>query len=369
MKIVFTGGGSGGHIYPIIALARQLKKDYTQGLEMTFLGPVGRYRNELEKEGIVIKTIMAGKLRRYFSVLTLLDILKFPIGLIQSFWYLFVLMPNVVFSKGGYGAVPVVFVSWLYRIPVLSHESDLIPGLANRIGAFFSKRMAISFQATEKYFPKKKTALVGNPIRLELVQLCLSSDPENKERAKKVFNINSQKPVVFILGGSQGAEKINQLVLSVLPSLLDKYEVIHQTGEKNYQSIKGYLKEMPQNYHVFSFFDEDQMATAYLVSDLIISRAGAGSIFEIAACAKPSILIPIPKSSSGHQRKNAFAYAQAGATSVLEQNNLTPNMFLNEISEILGNQELIQKMKENAKIFSQMEASQRIVQELIEIGK
>lgn len=368
MRIVFTGGGTGGHVYPIIAVARQLKQIYgqTQSLEMIFLGPTGHYRQDLEKEGIRVKSILAGKLRRYFSVFTLLDILKAPLGFVQSFWHLFFLMPDVVFSKGGYGAVPVVLVSWLYLIPVISHESDAVPGLANRIGGMFSKRIALSFQGSEKYFSKKKTALVGNPVRMEMAQICSMTD---KEKAKSVFNITSQKPIILILGGSQGAQKINELVLSVLPNLLDKYEIIHQVGEKNYQRIKGYLKEYPGNYHFFPFLDEVLYTNGFLLADLVVSRAGGGSIYEIAACHKPSILIPLPRSASDHQRKNAFAYAEAGATSVLEQDNLTPNMFLNEIEEIIGSLEMAQKMRDNAKTFSQPEAASKIAQELIEMAQ
>jgi len=370
MRIVFTGGGTGGHVFPIIAVARQLKKNYSgaEPLEMFFIGLDDGYQEILSKEGIVIKSISAGKLRRYFSFRTVLDILKIPVGLIQSFWHLYILMPDVVFSKGGYGSLCPVFVSWLYLIPVLSHESDVIPGLANRIGSIFSKRLAISFQSTEKYFSKEKTALIGNPIRLELIQSCLSDNPEDKERAKSAFKIASRKPVIFILGGSQGAEKINQLVLFVLPNLLDKYEIIHQCGVKNYEGVKGSIKELPANYHLFPFLNESQMASAYLLSDLIISRAGAGSIFEIAACAKPSILIPIPQSSSDHQRKNAFAYARAGAAMVLEQDNVTPNLFLSEISRILNNPAKIQEIKENAKNFSQPSAADSLAQAILEMA-
>jgi len=371
MRIVFTNGGTGGHIFPIIAVARQLKKIYggAEPLEMFFVGSDDGYREVLSEDGIAVKLIFTGKLRRYFSLWTVLDILKIPIGLIQSFWHLYALMPDVVFSKGGYGGLCPVFVAWLYRIPVLSHESDAVPGLANRIGAIFSKRLAVSFQSAERYFSKKKTALVGNPIRLKLVQSCLSDNPGEREKAQSAFNIASQKPVIFILGGSQGAEKINQLVLSVLPDLLDKYEVIHQCGARNYAGVRGLIRELPANYHLFPFLNEFQMASAYFLSDLVISRVGDGSIFEISSCAKPSILIPIPKSPSDNQRKNAFAYARAGATSVLEQDNITPHLLLSEISEILDNPAATQKMRENAKSFSRLEAADNIARALIEMGR
>lgn len=366
MRIIFTGGGTGGHIFPVIAVAKELKKIY-QGpaLEMMFLGPVGPYRQNFEKEGIMVKSILAGKIRRYFSLQSFFDVFKLPLGLIQSLWHLYLYMPDAVFSKGGYGSVPVVLAAWLYFIPVLTHESDAAPGLANRINGVLSKRIALSFQTALKYFSSKKTALIGNPVRSEIRQICLSG---NKEEAKSIFNITGSKPTILVLGGSQGAQKINELILSVLPRLLEKYGVIHQCGSQHYEKIKKETGQIPDGYYLSPFLDGSQYAYAFLGADLVISRAGAGSISEIAACAKPSILIPIPDSASDHQRKNAFEYARAGGAAVLEQENLGANLLLSEISEILDNPEISQKMTENAKNFSQPEAGQRIAQALIEMA-
>lgn len=381
MRILFTGGGTGGHVFPIIALARQLKQIYTQSitpigpeketrLQMFFLGPNGFAKKPFKKEGIRTKTILAGKLRRYFSIWTIFDFLKIPVGLLQSLWYLYIWMPDVIFSKGGYGSMPVILVGWLYRIPILIHESDTIPGLANRWAAKFSQRIALAFASAKEYFPLEKTALVGNPVRSELIQICLLTDEKMKEEAKGIFGLVGQKPVIFILGGSQGARKLNEFILQILPQLLEKYEIIHQCGPKNYQQIEKAIKQSPSPaYHFFPFLNENQMGAAYLLADLVISRAGAGSIFETAACAKPSILIPIPQAASDHQRKNAFAYAQAGATVVLEQANLTPNLFLSKINQILDNPELVQKMSQSAQNFYYPEAAQKIAEELIKMGK
>jgi len=381
MRILFTSGGTGGHVFPIVALARQLKQTYTKSmlpigpgketrLQMFFLGPNGFAKKPLKREGVRIKIILAGKLRRYFSIWTIFDFLKIPIGLLQSFWYLYIWMPDVIFSKGGYGSMPVVLVGWLFRIPILIHESDSIPGLANRWATKFSQRIALSFASTKEYFPLEKTAFVGNPIRSELIQICLLADEKKKEEAKSIFGLVGQKPVIFILGGSQGARKLNEFVLQILPQLLEKYEIIHQCGAKNYQKIKKDIKQSSfPSYHFFPFLNENQMGLVYLLSDLVISRAGAGSIFETAACAKPSILIPIPQSSSDHQRKNAFAYAQAGATIVLEQANLTPNLFLSKINQVLDNPELSKKMSQSAKNFYEPEAAKKIAEELIKMGR
>ncbi len=381
MRILFTGGGTGGHIFPIIALARQLKQIHTQSmtpigpaeettLEMFFLGPDGWTKELLKKEGIRTRIILAGKLRRYFSVWTLFDLIKMPLGLLQSLWYLYFWMPDVIFSKGGYGSMPVVLIGWLYRIPILIHESDTVPGLTNRWAAKLSQRIALSFDSAEEYFPPQKTALVGNPVRSEVIQICQMVSQEVEEEAKKLFQINGQKPILLILGGSQGAHSLNEFILQLLPQLLENYEIIHQVGSKNYHQIEKKVgQNQLVNYHFYAFLDENQYAAAYLLAGLVISRAGAGTIFEMAACAKPSILIPLPQAAADHQRKNAFAYARAGATLVIEQANLTPNLFLNKINQILSNPELARKMSQSAQNFYQPEAAQKIGQELIEMGR
>jgi len=379
MRILFTGGGSGGHIFPIVAVARQLKNINTQSsepigpndetiLEMIFLG-AGEFSEALKREGIKTRTILAGKMRRYLSPEIILDVLKMPIGLIQALWYLYIWMPDVIFSKGGYGSVPVVLIGWLFRIPVLAHESDTIPGLANRIGAKLSKRIAVSFAIAGQHFPQQKTALTGNPIRSKITQICASANPQDKDKARNLLGLTGQEPVIFILGGSQGAQVLNKAILGVLPQLLEKYEIIHQCGPKNLEAVRQKPGSSTPNYHVFPFLNEEQMAAAYTSADLVISRAGAGSISEISACGKPSILVPLLGSASDHQRKNAFAYAKAGATTVIEQGNLGPSVFLNEINQILSNSELSQKMSANAKNFSQPQAAQKIAQALIEMGK
>jgi UDP-N-acetylglucosamine--N-acetylmuramyl-(pentapeptide) pyrophosphoryl-undecaprenol N-acetylglucosamine transferase len=367
MRILFTGGGSGGHLFPIIAVARQLKKTFPES-ELLYLGPDDFGTELLIKEGIKVKIILAGKLRRYFSFKTILDIFKIPIGFLQALWHVYIWMPDVVFSKGGYGSVPVVLVSWLYHIPILIHESDAVPGLANRFGGKLAKRIAVSFVTAEKYFPQKKTALVGNPIRIEITQ-------GSREEAKQIFQIASEKSVILVMGGSQGAQPINEIILTILPQLLEKYEIIHLCGTKNYPDIKNKFSsiiqttELSKGYHLYPFLEEDQLKYAYAVSDLIISRAGAGSIFEIAACAKPSILIPLPGAAADHQKENAFEYAKTGATVVIEQVNLTPHLFLSEISRLLNNPDLLQKMSDCARSFAKLEAGQKIAQALVELTK
>lgn len=376
MRILFTSGGSGGHIFPLIAVARQLKKIYnyqggTESLEMFFLGPDGSAFENFKTENIEVKNLASAKFRRYFSILNFLDIFKIPIGFIQALYHLFILMPDVVFSKGGYASIPVVVVAWIYRIPVLIHESDSVPGLANKIASKMAKRVAVSFDSAKDYLPPKKTVLVGNPIREELTEICQQTDESKIKSVKRDMGIARERKVILIIGGSQGAYKINEIILNTLSRMLESYEIIHQCGKKNYDGFSRVIEQTfgkLKNYHLFPFLNQDELARAYLVSDLIISRAGAGSIFEIAACRKPSILIPLPNAANDHQRKNAFTCGRFGMSTVIEQANLTPNIFLNEINKILNNIEIKKKMTQNTRNLYYPKAAQTIAEALVEMA-
>jgi len=374
MRIILTGGGTGGHLFPIIAVARELKTVFQQNisrfpssqtgeLKLIFIGPPTIGEESLAAEGISHKTIFAGKLRRYASLQNVFDIFKIPLGFIQSLWHLFAFMPNVVFSKGGYGSIPVILAARVYRIPVLIHESDTIPGLANKFCARFSKRIAIAFAETSSYFPPKKTALTGNPVRVEILK-------GSKEEAKRIFGLSGTKPVLLILGGSQGAQAINDAVFMALVHLLERCEIIHQCGAENFESLKQLMvgKTYP-GYFLFPFLDEQQLNHAYAAADLIISRAGAGSIAEIATLGKPSIIVPLPDSASNHQLKNATEFGRSGATLIIEQMNLTPHLLQNSVFSLLDDPELLKKMSENSLKFAQPQAAQKIAEEVLNIAK
>ncbi len=374
MRIALTGGGTGGHLFPILAVVRELKNLIQQnifqiplgegsGVEFMFIGPPTIGQEELAKEGIVHKTIMAGKLRRYASLQNILDIFKLPIGLAQALWQLFWFMPNVVFSKGGYGSVPVVLAAWVFRIPVIIHESDSIPGLANQFCAKFSQRVAISFMETAKYFPEPKTALTGNPVRSTLFG-------GTKDKAKEIFGLTGQKSVLLVLGGSQGAQAINDLIFTSLMLVTQRCEIIHQCGPSNLEQIKQLLGDkMPSEYHLYPFLNDEELREAFAVADIVVSRAGAGSIAEISALGKPSILIPLPDSAADHQQKNAMEFAHFGATIIIEQMNLTPHLFQNRVFSLLDNPDLLKKMGDNAKQFTQADAARKITQEILNLAK
>lgn len=362
MRIIFTGGGTGGHLFPIIAVAREIKKISKDPTEMMFVGPKTVGEEILEKDSIIKKTILSGKWRRYFSIMNLVDVFGLMIGFFQSLFILFSYMPNVVFAKGGFGSVPLVLAAWIFRIPVIIHESDALPGLANRLLSKFSKRIAISFEQAASYFPAKKTALVGNPIRSSI-------SSGSKEEAKKIFQLEEQKQVILVLGGSQGATTINNILFIVAPELLKKYEIIHQCGINHYEQIKkDYRDKLPQGYHLFPFLNEEQMQNALAAADLILSRGGAGSIFEIAASGKPSVIIPMLNSAGNHQTLNAFEYAKTGATLALVQENLTPNFLKDRIFAIMDNLELLSKMSAAAKSFAKPDAAKTIAKEVLNIA-
>jgi len=369
MRILFTGGGTGGHIFPILAIKKTFEGE--KGSKFYYLGPDSFAKENLSNQGIVTRFIIAGKLHRYFNLQFPLEFFKTLTGIIQSFWHLFFIMPDIIFSKGGYGSFPVVFVGWIYRIPIILHESDSAPGLANRTLAKFANKIILSFNGSKVYFPKQqeKLILIGNPIREELTQ-------GDKNQARKIFKISSQKPVVLIIGGSQGAQKINETVLYTLPRLLEIAEIIQVAGERNAkdvaqesEKILKYYEGLRNSYHLYSFLNVEQLKHAYTLADLIINRAGASSIYEIAACGKPSIIIPLPTAASDHQRKNAHDFSQTGGAIALGQENLTPNMFLDEISKLLSNPNKLKEMGEKAKSFYQPNVAEKIKDEIIKTAK
>ena len=366
MKILFTGGGTGGHVFPLVAIAREIRRIYPKkNLELYYLGPKDDFSLILlSQEDFIIKTIVSGKVRRYFSFQNIVDILfKIPFGVIQSFFFLLKTRPALVFSKGGSGSISVTLSARVLGIPVFLHESDVVPGLSNQMTSKWAKKIFTSFPKTE-YFDGKKITLTGNPIRSEI----LNGD---KGAAAEIFNLTLSKPIFLIMGGSQGAETINDFVLRILNDLLKDYEVIHVTGNLNLKETEAEAqvvkdKTLDIYYHPVGFLSEDKIKHAYAAADLIISRSGSGSIFEIAAVGKPSILIPLPSAAADHQSKNAYAYSQAGAGTVVEQENLTPNFFLETVQLLFLHPEKLEEMKQSALAFAKPLAARAIAREILE---
>lgn len=359
-RIVLTGGVSGGHTFPLIAVARALRKSFPQGIEFLFIGSHGRFESEaMAQEGIPAKYVLTGKWRRYFSLLNFVDLFRMPLGFIQALWYLLFFMPEAVFAKGGSASVPVVLAAWVYRIPIVIHDSDAVAGRANRFLARFASRIAIAYPSAHKYFPPEKTALTGNPVRDEI----LSGDGT---RAAVRLGLAADKPTVLVLGGSQGATVLNEATLRVLPSLLEKgIQVIHQTGSDHYEAIKEAVEEYgigqgKSGYAARPFFPAEELADALALATVVLSRSGAGSVSEIAATKKPAILVPLASAANDEQRMNAYGIAEIGGALVIEEANLGMNLLLEKIAGLIDHEETRRSMSGKISAFYHPDAAQAI---------
>lgn len=368
MKIVFTGGGTGGHFYPIIAVAEEInniaKEQKLLTPQLYYIAPEKYDARALYENNILFKKSPAGKVRRYFSIWNFVDKFKTIIGIIKATLQLFAIYPDVVFSKGGYASFPTVFAAKVLRIPVIIHESDAVPGRVNKWAGKFARKIAVSYPEVTSYFEKEKVAFTGNPVRKELFTLA-------EEGAHEYLKLEKDIPTILILGGSQGAKKINDTLMEALPKLIEKYQIIHQTGKKNFKDIKATTHiilegdEYAHRYKVFDFLNTLAMRMSAGAADLVISRAGSGAIAEIALWGLPSIIVPISEEVSHDQHKNAFAYARTGATVVIEEENFTPNLLLSEISRIIENKDIIKQMQIGAKEFAKPDAARKIAEGII----
>ena len=371
-RVVLTGGGSGGHIYPLLAVAEAIEGKAAAmnfALELTYVGPKDAYTPALASHGIKMKTIMGARLRRYLSIGNIVDIPKFVIGLAQALWKIYVIMPDVIFSKGGTGSFPVVFAGWFYRIPVAIHESDARPGLSNLLSSNFSKKVFITFDAAAKYFNPAITERTGVPVRKELF-----ANPTTKELAKETLGFSSSNPLMLVLGGSQGAVPINNFIVENLSAITEVTQVLHQTGAANFADVQNLsqaaLMEAPfkNRYQPIAYLDEKSTALALSAADVVVSRAGSAYLTEIAAFGIPAILVPHgTDASNGHQRANAYDFAEGGGAVVIESGNLLPGIFISQVKTILGNNDLREKMSAAVKLFYVPDAAQKIVQGIMEL--
>ena len=308
MKILLAGGGTGGHFYPVIAVARALKdaaeRERLVSLDLSYMSDAPYDARLLKEEEIKFIKVPAGKIRRYFSVLNFFDVFKTAWGVLRAIFKIYADFPDVIFAKGGYASFPALAAAKFFRIPLVIHESDLVPGRVSRWASKFAARIAISFPESVEYFPEERAALTGNPIRRQV----LGGSPEE---AREIFSLEGAAPVLLILGGSQGAQKLNDVILEILPELVKSWQVIHQTGRANFDEVKlraGLILESSQvraRYHPHPFLDEGGLRNASKAAFAAIARAGAGTIFELAAWGLPAILIPLSHAAQDHQRANA----------------------------------------------------------------
>ncbi len=310
--------------------------------------------------------IPCGKMRTYFSISNFFDIFKTTTGAILGMISMFFIFPDVVISKGGYAAFPAVFAARFFRIPVIVHESDSYPGRLNVWTAKFAWHVAVSWPEAADYLPKDKTALTGQPIRKEILH-------GDSNGAHQFFKLKSDLPVILVIGGSLGAQMINDILVDVLPELLSRYQIIHQTGLNNIDDVLSRSKLLMTNnpnlqrYVPVAYLNNLSTRMAAGCADIIISRAGS-AIFEFASWGIPSIIIPITNSNGDHQRKNAFNYARAGACEVIEEANLTSHVLVSEIDKLLTSKERLTRMKDSALAFATPDAAEKIGQSAINLA-
>ena len=334
-KIVLTGGGTAGHVTPNIALIEVLQQEEWQ---IDYVGSAdGVEKDMITALGIPYHSVSCGKLRRYFSWKTFLVPFNILVGVGQAFCLLHKLKPDVVFSKGGFVAFPVVVGAWLNRIPVVAHESDMSPGLANRLSFPFVNKICVTFAAAKEHFKRKDNIVVtGTPIRKELFL-------GNKEKGLALCGFNNKKPCLLIVGGSLGAQAVNVCVRHTLDQLFPHFQVIHICGKgKMDPSLEGTV-----GYRQFEYVNKE-LADLFAACEIVVSRAGANALYEILALNKPHVLIPLSQQqvSRGDQVQNARYFQQQGISVVVSGEVLSPETLLSAINEVRANSsEIITKIK------------------------
>jgi UDP-N-acetylglucosamine--N-acetylmuramyl-(pentapeptide) pyrophosphoryl-undecaprenol N-acetylglucosamine transferase len=370
MKIVLTGGGTGGHFYPLIAVAQEINKiideEKIAHVQLYYFSDAPYDREALFENRIHFVEIPAGKLRIYFSLKNITDLFKTAYGVLVGFWNLFKVYPDVVFAKGAYASFPTLLAARILRIPVVIHESDSAPGRVTAWAGKFSQAVALSYSESIEFFPKEKTVRTGQPVRPEL-------EHPIADGAHEFLNLEKDTPTIFVLGGSLGAQIINDAILQALPELVQKYQIVHQTGKANFDEVvnrsSAVLDGSPlkNRYKPFAFLNPLSIRMAAGVAKIVVSRAGS-MLFEIASWGIPALVIPITTTNNDHQRKNAYNYARAGGGEVIEEKNLTPHILINEINRITSDLNLHRKMSAAAHAFYVPDAAHKIAKKVINIG-
>lgn len=376
MRVLVTGGGSGGHVSPALATIQKLKEKISD-LEVLYLGGrlgmEGSRGRSIEQKifpstNIPHKFIHAGKLQRRFNLSTPFLLLGVIPGFFEAFYFILSFKPDVVFSTGGFVTVPVVFAAWLLRVPILIHEQTAVVGLANKVCSFFSKRIAVSFPSSVHEFPLQKTFVSGNPLRKQVME---AGKKREQERERKIpFTL-------YITGGALGSHIINEAVEEILPELLTKFRVIHQCGEseifKDYDRLserKKYLDaQLRARYEVVKYVDTDHIEEVFAQADLAIARAGANTVNELAFLGIPAIFVPIPWVTHNEQYKNARILVNAGSAMILPEDQITGEKLLNQIREILKNFTYFQNKADEAKKLIRIDAAEVLAEEIIRIAK
>jgi len=372
MRVLVSGGGTGGHIYPALAIATQLRDEYKA--EIMFLGSVDGLETEIvPAAGFRLATVKAGKLRRYVSWQTITGIMRVPMGMIQAIGIVRKFRPHVVFTSGGYVAVPAGLAARLYQVPLLMHQQDVPPNLSNKLVAPLATRISVAFTDSLAYFPAHKTVHLGNPVR----QAMLDVRQTIPQEARQTLGFAEQVPLLLVTGGSQGARHLNNVVCEALPDLLAYCQVLQISGKELYSethelsmSVLTQLEEsLRRRYRLVAYLN-DEMPLALQSADLVLCRSGASTLSELAVLGKPSILVPLPPAiGSSPQEANAEMFGRKAAAEVIRDSDLKSQVLVERVKYILSSSTRLEAMAEASRSFAKPQATQEITAELVKIAQ
>lgn len=358
-KVLFTGGHGGSTAYAVVEEIKKQKKKWKLfwvGPEYTFEGSKSETfeKKVFPKLGVHFVPITTGRIQRHFTLWTIPALLKIPAGFWKAYTIIKDINPTVVVSFGGYAAYPLVVISWLFRIPVIIHEQTPVAGRANRFSSPFATKVALSRKSSQKYFPKVKSIVTGNPLPLGTQTL--------PQKAKR-----SPIPTIFVTGGKSGSKTLNDTFIKIVPSLVKKYKIIHQTGTLQFEEIKKFQKTLSvKNYEVYDILGPKDWVKALSEADVIVSRAGANTVSQLLIIKTPSILVPIPFSYLNEQYENAKFANDLGIAEVIDQKDFTSNLLLEKIDYMFKNWDVIKtKMTDHKSI--DLEASYNVFKLIEEV--
>ena len=372
MRVLVSGGGTGGHIYPALAVAMQLREKYQA--EVLFLGSDDGLETEIvPAAGFRLATVKAGKLRRYISWQTITGVIRVPLGMIQAINIVGKFRPGVVFTSGGYVAVPAGLAARFNGVPLLMHQQDVPPNLSNRLVAPLATRISVAFADSLAYFPARKTLQMGNPIRQAMLDVGQTAPQE----ARQALGLAGEVPLLLVTGGSQGARHLNQTVGEVLPGLLAFCQVLQISGRELYNETRALTERvlaeqdeaLRERYRLVTYLNEE-MPLALQAADLVLCRSGASTLSELAVLGKPSVLVPLPPAiGSSPQEANAEMFGRNKAAQVIKDSDLKPRVLIENVKSILASSTLLETMANAARSFAKPDATQEIVAEVVKIAK
>lgn len=372
MRIVVSGGGTGGHVYPALAVAAQLRKQYQA--EILFLGSDDGLETQLvPAAGFRLATVKAGKVRRYISWQTVKGMMRIPVGAVQAIEVVRKFRPDAIFTSGGYVAVAAGVAAYLNRVPLLMHQQDVPPNLSNKQVAPLATRISVAFEDSLAFFPARKTKVLGNPVRQELLDIRQVGPLLARER----FGLVGEEPMLLVTGGSQGARHLNQVVCQALPALLKTCQVLQISGRDLHQETLEQANSVLANadpalrarYRLVPYLNEE-MAAALQAADLVLCRSGASTLSELAALGKPGLLVPLPPAiGKSPQEANAAMFERRRAGLVIKNADLEPRVLVERVNYIMASPELLAQMMEASRALARPQATQDIVSELLSIAR